>query len=445
MRFLFLTQYFPPEIGAAQTRLPSVAAELKRLGHTVEIVTSLPSYPQGRIFPKYSGCFYKREEWDGSIVHRVWLHAALGRGFRRVLNYGSFAITSLFGLMRARKPDYLFLESPPLFLSVSGVIAARAWRVPLIMNVADLWPDAIAEAGILEQGLLLRLMLALERWSYQNATFVNAVTEGIRETLLHKKSLGPAKILFLPNGVDAVRFQPKAPDIQFKKQLGLEGKEIILWAGTQGQSHALEHVIEAAGLLRHRQEAHFLFVGDGTARAGLERQCREMSLSNVTFHDPVPPDRLPLFFSICECGLASLRDIPVHDGARPSKIFPILASGKPIIYVGRGEGALLIEDANAGIVVPPGNPQALAHAVEEFFADPVRVQEMGRNGRAFVEMQLSWSKNVSDWLSQLLRSQSTQEISAFGKLEKGIYTNPKGGRINGNGCNEVSALSSRYD
>jgi colanic acid biosynthesis glycosyl transferase WcaI len=420
MRFLILTQYFPPEIGAAPTRLPSVAAELKRLGHEVEVVTGLPNYPRGRIFPEYAGSFYRREMRDGCIVHRVWLYPAIGRSFQRVLNYGSFAVTSLFGLARASKPDYLFLESPPLFLSVPAVITARLWRVPLIINVADLWPDAIYEAGILQPGILLSFLTALERWTYRNATYVNAVTEGIRDCLIHKKRLPHRKVLFLPNGVDTTRFQPRPADTGFKKLLGLEGKKVILWAGTQGQSHALEHVIEAADLLREQPAVHFLFVGDGTARPELERLRTAKRLDNVSFHDPVPPDQLASFFSIADFGLASLRDIPIHDGARPSKILPILASGRPIIFVGRGETAQLIEQAEAGVVVPPSNPRALADAIAELISQPERVAEMGRNGRLFVETSLPWSKLVSDWFANLRQSHSQQEFTALTSAKKNI-------------------------
>jgi colanic acid biosynthesis glycosyl transferase WcaI len=418
MRFLILTQYFPPEIGAAPTRLPAIAGELKRLGHEIEVVTALPNYPKGRIFSEYENCFYRREEREGIVVHRVWIYAGLGRGFERVLNYGSFALTSLFGLARAQRPDYLFLESPPLFLAVPAVIAAKIWRVPLILNVADLWPDVIAEAGILEEGLLLHILRRLERWSYRQATLVNAVTQGIRECLLHKKSVPAREILFLPNGVDTSRFRPLPPDRDFKRRLGLQEKRVILWAGTQGQSHALEYVVEAAALLRDLSEIHFLFVGDGTARAELERQRDRIGLSNVSFCDAVPPDQLPAYFSIADCGLASLRDVPGHDGARPSKILPILACGKPVIFVGRGEGAELIERAQAGIRVPPGDPVALSQAVRHFFEDPESLEQMGRNGRRFVETELPWSKLVENWLCQLERSQSKPMLASLERKKK---------------------------
>src|SRR5262249_9474333 len=117
MRFLILTQYFPPEIGGAQTRLKSFASELLRFGHDVEVVTAMPNYPRGRFFPGYEKGWYKREDLEGITVHRVWLYPAVGGGLKRMLNYVSFTVMSLYGLCRSQKPDYIFVESPPLFLS----------------------------------------------------------------------------------------------------------------------------------------------------------------------------------------------------------------------------------------------------------------------------------------------------------------------------------------
>jgi colanic acid biosynthesis glycosyl transferase WcaI len=401
MRFLILTQYFPPEIGGPQTRLKSFAVELKRIGHEVEVVTGMPNYPRGKVFPGYEDSFYRREVREEVVVHRVWLYPALGGGIQRMLNYASFTLTSLFGLLRARKPDCIFVESPPLFLSIPAYLAGLIWKVPFIFNIADLWPDIIVEGGFLKRGLLARALYALEQWSYSRATYVTAVTEGLREALIRKKSVPIQKVLFLPNGVDTVLYRPRPCDDGLKEKLGLKGKKVVLWAGTLGHAHGLEYVLQAAKLLESHPEIHFLFVGDGSARASLERLCRDMNLRNVTFRDPVPLEELPPYFSIAESGLSSLLGIPLFDGARPSKFFPILASGKPLIFVGRGEAARLVEDARAGIVVSPENPEALAEAILQLFGDSQMVQEFGKNGREFVETNLRWSKLISEWLDQL--------------------------------------------
>ncbi|HEY4977935.1 MAG TPA: glycosyltransferase family 4 protein [Candidatus Acidoferrum sp.] len=401
MRFLLLTQYFPPEIGGPQTRLQSMAEELLRRGHEVEVVTARPNYPRGKFFDSCGGRLYVRELRNGVTVHRLWLYPAMGSGIGRMLNYATFTATCLIGLLRSRKPDYLFVESPPLTTSIPAYFAKLLWGVPVIFNVADLWPDAIVDNGFLKEGIILKLFLALEKWSYRRATYVNAVTEGIRDALIERKRLPREKILFLPNGVDTVRYQQREPDLRLKEQLGLAGKKIILWAGTQGYAHGLEFVLLAAKLLLPHAELHFLFLGDGSSRKQLEQTKEDLGLSNVTFRDPVPIEELPPYYSIAECGLASLRRLPVHEGARPSKIFPVLASGKPLIYVGGGECARLIETSQAGIVVPPENPEALAQHITLLFEQPELIQQLGGNARKFIEQNFDWSQLVGDWILQL--------------------------------------------
>src|SRR5882724_7194681 len=128
MRFLILSQYFPPEPGAAQARLAAFAKQLQAFGHQLEVVTALPNYPGGRIFPEYKYSAYKYELWDGIPVHHVWVYASAGSGLGRMFNYGSFALTSLVGLARSARPDYIFTESPPLSVSLPGFLSSLAWR-----------------------------------------------------------------------------------------------------------------------------------------------------------------------------------------------------------------------------------------------------------------------------------------------------------------------------
>jgi glycosyltransferase involved in cell wall biosynthesis len=410
MKLLVLTQYFPPEIGAAPTRLQNIVRELVRAGNGVEVVTGLPNYPLGRFFDGYEKTLYRKEVKDGVTIHRIWMLPALGGGLRRILNYLTFAAFSFWGLLRSRKPDFLFVESPPLILAVPGVLFSWIWSVPFILNIADLWPDAAIDMGFMKKdGLLAKLTYALERWSYRHASYVNAVTEGIRQSLLETKRVPPGKVLFLPNGVDTALFQTRGVDAGLKERLGLQGKRIILWAGTLGGAHGLEHVLDAADLLRSHPDIHFLFVGDGTVKPSLEEQSLRLLLTNVTFHPPVPFEQVPNFFSIAQAGLASLLPLPVHEGARPSKVFPVFASGKPLIFVGRGEAAQLVRDAKAGIVVPPGDPEALASAVVGLFTDPGLLEELGGNGRSYVEKHFQWSQLIAAWLERLHRGPSNQE------------------------------------
>lgn len=153
----------------------------------------MPNHPAGKIFPDYRGHFYLREEWEGLTIHRLWLYAASGSNLKRLLNYASFAFTCLFGVARATKPDYIFVDSPPLFLGVPGWIAAKCWSVPLLFNVADLWPDSVRDLGVIREGPLLDFAFRLERWIYRHSTVITSVTEGIRDTLLGSKQIPQEK------------------------------------------------------------------------------------------------------------------------------------------------------------------------------------------------------------------------------------------------------------
>jgi glycosyltransferase involved in cell wall biosynthesis len=246
-----------------------------------------------------------------------------------LLNYLSFTLTSFFGLFRARPSDYVFVESPPLFLAIPGFFISRLRGALFIFNVSDLWPDSLRDMGV------------------------------------------------------------------------VEGKKVVLYQGSEGYAHNLENVLHAAKLLES-DGIHFLFVGDGSVRRHLEKLKQELQLNNLTFLDPVPKEDLPRFFSIADCGLVSLGETALFEGARPAKIWPIMSSGKPLLYVGKGEGAELVFEAKAGIVVPPGNhPEALAASTRALLNDPTLAAVLGRNGRAYVEKHMRWSSLIEHWLAAL--------------------------------------------
>lgn len=406
MRFLVLSQYYPPEIGASQTRLAAMVRVMKNLGHEVEVVTAMPNHPTGRIFPEYRGRLYCREESHGVTVHRVWLYPSTGAGLRRMINYLSFAAMCLIALFRASRPDYVFVESPPLFLSVPGYLMARRWGAKMIFNVADLWPDSVRELGLMKNGFALSLATRLEKWTYRVADHVNAVTEGIRSILIEKKRVPLSKILFLPNGVDTQLFRPRPADNELASRLGLVGKRLIVYAGTMGYAHGVEVAINAAAMLRDQTDIVFIFVGGGSEERKLKLLAENWGLRNVMFLGPVPPEDVVRLYSLAFAGLSTLRNLPLFEGTRPSKIFPIMASGVPVIYSGSGEGARLIEAAHAGIVTPPEDSQALADTVRQLARNPDLAARLGSNGRAYVEKHLTWSTLVADWLRQLSEGSS---------------------------------------
>lgn len=401
MRFLILTQYYEPEIGAPQVRLSALVRELRRAGHTVEVVTALPNHPTGRIFPGWGRRLYVRTEESGVMVHRVWLYPALGSGLRRLLNYFSFMVSCVFGLVRANRPDYLFIESPPLFPAIPGLLAARLWRTKAIFNVADLWPDSVVQLGLMKDGVMLRAAAWLERVIYQKADYVVAVTRGIERTLTGPKAVPGHRVLYLPNGVDTELFQPSSPDRALQQELGLVGKKVILYAGTHGYAHGMEVALKAAELIRHRADICFLFVGDGSEKNRLVGMAQQLSLPNVLFLEAAPPVMVSRLYSFAHVGLSTLRDSLLFEGTRPAKVFASMAAGVPVLYSGAGEGARLVEQAGAGLISGPEDASALAQGVVRLCDDPDLAAQLGSNGRRYVEERLSWTALIEDWLKSL--------------------------------------------
>lgn len=403
MRFLLLTQYYPPEIGAAQVRLHNVAKALNTLGHEVRVMTALPNYPKGEVFADYQGRRRVQEEVDGIAIERHWVYPVSDSGMRRLLCYASFQWSSLLPLIRlSRKwrPDFLFVESPPLFLGLSAIALKRLLRVPFIFNVADLWPDWAVDMGVIKkEGLLHKVARFLESWIYRESERVNIVVQDMRSALVGK-GLAESKLLFLPNGVDLDLFSAQKRAFKSDVARELAGKyphrQLIIYAGTHGKYHGLEVAIDAAKQLEGRPDVLFVFVGEGSEKARLMAYAQRNQVSNTLFLPSVPPDVLAELLQIASIALSVIQ-IPT----RAAKVFPAMASGKPLVYAGRGEGAALVQEAGAGLVVPPDDSQEIADAVVRLIDDKELRVTLGLAGRQYVETNLSWTKLVRDWLFEL--------------------------------------------
>lgn len=401
MRILMLTQYFPPEKGAAQVRLKEMAKGLQQQGHDVTVVTAFPNHPTGVIPPEYKGRFLMRDEVDGLPLWRTWIYPVQrGRFWKRLLNYFSFVFSSFFGLGKAGRHDVLLFESPPLFLGITALIYGAVKRTPVIMNISDLWPESAVSLGLVSNRAMIRMAEWLERLLYRKAWKLSVQTVGTIESLV-KRGVPREKIALLPNGVDPDLFRPLPPDRELEAQLGVEGKFILLYAGTMGYAHGLDTALETAEILQDHPEIHFLMVGDGSERPRLEELAREKGLTNVQFVDFQPIEQIARYYSLSSINLSTLRRYSLSESIRPSKVFPGLSSGKVLLYVGEGEGARIVEESGGGVVIEPENSRLLAQTILDLQADPDGCARMGAQGREYVVKHYAWRNLVKDWLSQM--------------------------------------------
>ena len=397
MHVLLLTQYYAPEIGAAQTRLSATARFLKVAGHQVTVLTAMPNHLRDSVMPGYEGKRYLEEEIDGVRVLRTWVYASTGRSFKRLANYLSFTLSSALAASKTPKVDLVFFESPPLFLGATAVALARRHRAKLVMNISDLWPAsvrAVAPDSVFAKAPLYQAAERLERWLYNRCDLITAVTPGIEEALIDDLGLPQHKVAYLPNGIDSDLFSP------VDHKVAQCSPRVFLTIGSHGYAHGMETIVEAARSLQHRTDIAFRFVGDGSVKAELVALADD--LSNVTFADPVPLTGVPDELANCTASLVTLRNDPFYDRTRPARTFPSLACARPIIFAGRGDFAELVQTQDCGQVVPPGAARALAQAVERYADEPKLADQHGRNGAEYTHQNYSWSVLINRWLERAL-------------------------------------------
>src|SRR2546427_6237367 len=234
LRVVFLTHYFPPEVGAPQARLFESATRLSEAGYAVTVVTGFPNYPTGVIPPAYAGRGFMEEHIDGVRVLRTWVYAARYRALaRRILNHVSFAFSSLRAIREVGPVEVIFVESPPLLIGLAALVYTRIKSAPFVFNVSDIWPQSAVELGALRNPFAIWLAERLEWHLYSRATRVSVVTPGMLERLA-ARGVPRSKLFLLTNGVDTKAYQPAPPDDAMARRGGPARPPGVLFAGTHG-------------------------------------------------------------------------------------------------------------------------------------------------------------------------------------------------------------------
>ena len=385
MRILILTQYYPPEVGAAQNRLSSLATSLREAGHTVTVLTALPNYPNWTIYDDYKNCLVVTEIKGGITIIRTWLYTKQDLKFvGRLIHYLSFsALALIVSVFKVSRQDIVISECPPLFAGIAGWMISKIKKAKFALNVSDLWTDSAVDLGMLKNGTLISMALYMEKFLYQQAHLVTGQTQGIVDTI--RKRVSQTPVALITNGVSQAFFR-RTDELHVKEQRNggkPSGKFIVGFAGTHGLMQDLETVMEAARLLREDEHIAFVFYGDGPKKEKMIRLSREARMQNVTFVPPQLAERMPEIFTSFDAMLIPLKDLPILRGAIPSKMLEAMAAAVPILFLGKGEAENLVQQAECGIVVAPENPKLLAEAVRELYHNDAIRTRFGQNGRHY--------------------------------------------------------------
>ncbi len=407
MKILYVSQYFPPEMGAPAARAAELARHWVNDGHEVTVLTGFPNHPTGVVPPEYRGQFWRlvtRRVWNGVTLIRTWLLPFPNRkSYERMLNYSSFCVSSAVTGLFVSKPDVLIATSPQLLVALSGWWLAFVKRVPFVFEVRDLWPESLAAVGVGEgNSLLIRVLGMIAGFLYRRASCIVVVTAAFKTFLIVNWNVPAEKIFVVENGVETEMFSPQPDRDAKRKELGAEGKFLVCYTGTMGLAHGLETLIEAAATLQVKNpRVQFLLVGEGADKERILGLAATHALTNITFLGQQPRESVPGFISASDACLVMLKKAELFKTVIPTKMLEFLSCARPIILAVDGQAREIMDAAQAGIFVEPENARGLVEAIQELAADSALCAKLGRNGREYIVQNFSRQQTARAYLGIL--------------------------------------------
>lgn len=406
MRVLLIAQYFPPETGGPPNRMLSIAKGFRRNGHEVVVVTEKPNHPEGIIQPDYRGGLFDERTYDGIPVIYSWVRARPEKTFaNRILFYTSFMVTSVLGAMKARGPfDAVIASSPPLFVGLAGWAAALLRGARFLFDVRDIWPKVAVAMGELTNPAMIRVAEAIEKFIYESADGVTAVTESFCE---HVTSVvGPkTPTCRVMNGTVPETFDSPEARADKREKLGVGGDTfVVTYAGNIGLAQGLPHIMDAAASLKEESRVEFVLLGSGPVEDELKARKQDLNLNNVQFLDRVPLPEASAHMAAADALLVPLGCNPIYQQFIPSKLFDSMAAGRPVLLSVDGEARAILDEAGGGLYYPAEDGTALAERVRWLLNHPGEREAMGRRARAYARThctRAAQADKMVDFVEQL--------------------------------------------
>jgi len=400
MKILLLNQAFVSPDEPGHTRHFEMAKFLQTRGHELVIVASDLNYQTGKRTVERSG-IYAEQNFDGVRVLRSYIYPALHRSyFWRIISFFSFMFSSVWTALQVKDADLIMGTTPPIFQAVSAWFVALVRRKPFLLEVRDLWPEFGVSMGVLKNPVIIALARWLEKFLYARATHILVNSPAYRDYMI-AKGIPESKVTYIAYGTDVDMFNPSIDGLSIRKELNLQDKFVVLYAGALGQANDLDTLLRAAERLKPYDKIHFVLFGDGKERMHLESEAARMGLHNVIFAGTRPKKDMPLIVASADACLAILQDIPMFRTTYPNKVFDYMAAGRATVLVIDGVSRELIESSNGGVYVQPNDDAALAQSILALSNDPARVKQLGADARAYLVKHLDRRDKLNETLGLL--------------------------------------------
>ncbi|MEZ5411884.1 MAG: glycosyltransferase family 4 protein [Acidimicrobiales bacterium] len=391
MKLLILCPHFEPDLHAATGEVMTRLVEgLAKRGHQISVVTALPWYKEHDVEPEWRGRPWRSERVAWGRIVRVWpFPTDKSNVAARAVGFLGFTGLAAGAALTLGRHDAVLAMSPPIFLGDAAWAVARRWRIPMVFNVQDIFPDVAVDLGALTNPRVIALARRHERSLYRRADAVTVLSDDQADNVRAK--MAPAiqgRVSIIHNFVDLDRVPVVERDNGYRRRHGLGGTTVVMYAGNVGLSQPFDMIRAAAERFASRPDVHFVINGEGAARSEVDAWAA--GRSNVTVADFVPRDQVGELLGAADLQLILLKR-GLARSSTPSKLYGALASGRPILAsIDEGsEVAKVVEQAGAGLAVGPEDTPAFLDALERLLADPVEMEAMGRRGRAHVERWMS--------------------------------------------------------
>ena len=404
MKLLFFSHYYSPEGNAPATRVSALCERWAKAGHDVTVVTCPPNVPNGVVYDGYAN---KRtsETINGVKVERVKLYIAANKGaVKRMFNFVSYFFKALLAALRRPKPDVVIATSPQIFCGYAGVWYKRLKRVPLVIEIRDIWPESMGAVGARIPKIAYWLLEKIERTMYRTCDRLVTVGEGY-EARLVEKGVPKDKIAIVMNGTDLAVYRPQPKNVALLEKYGLQGKFVVSYIGTVGMACGLEVVLDAADVFSHKDHKEhkvmFVVVGDGAHREKLEAEAKKRGLENVVFTGRQPKSSMPDWINASDASLVHLKKTELFTTVMPSKIFESAGCKKPIIMGVDGYAKKFVMDAEAGLDMTPEDAESLVACVQRLVEEPDLCRQLGENAYKNIALVHNRDRQAEEYLGIL--------------------------------------------
>jgi colanic acid biosynthesis glycosyl transferase WcaI len=401
MKILIYGINYAPELTGTGKYTAEMAVLLASRGHEVRVICAPPYYPEWRVASGFSGWRYQRETREGVTLWRAPLWVPTNpTGIKRMLHLASFAVSSLPLLARQAlwRPDTVMMIAPTLMCAPATLALARVTRASAWLHIQDYEIDAAFELGLLKSSRAARMARWLESALLRRFDAVSSITRQMSARATAKGVL-PARVVCLPNWVDASSIFPLPRTSEYRQQLGIpEGQKVVLYSGNMGAKQGIETLADAAALLAARTDVTFVFCGSGAAKENLLARCA--GLKNCIFIPLQPAERLNELLNLADIHVLPQRG-DAADLVMPSKLTGMFASGRATVAMARRGTALHEAVSSRGVVVPPDNVKALVAAINVLASDAERRAALGRAARHYAESTLSPEATIQTFEEKL--------------------------------------------